>query len=222
MQLTSLAPGGSANVDIPIHVASVPVGAVVSGMDLYLYLYLPDGGRLRVSCGPVSAEVNGTGVARLVFGASDVPPAVVSGLGQVVYVPVTFTFLNTGDRPLRFAMGHYLPLLGYSASSTPAPVYHGIVPYGTPGNYVDRYVIPGNSMWSTRVVYRGVRSAFPFLICQQVTAQAVGSVAVQSMHDAVPVRSATVGLKELYQTLLRWLRLSGIDGFYPGDWMVVV
>ena len=218
---TTLNSGASVSYTIPFYTASIPVGASASEIEVYLYVALPDGGRLRITRGSVSVDTDRAGVVRLLLTGSDIPSGMSAAFGRSGYYMVSFTFTNIGSRTLRFCVPMYMPFIKYTSGSPPAPYYHGTVPRGTPGNYVDYYDMPGYSLWATRFNYRGIRTAFPFLTIGNGVAGCLASLEVDMMRNPVSVRPSGTTLRALYREFLRWVRLTGKDGVYMDTWVVI-
>lgn len=208
----TLSPGATVTHNLPLYTASIPAGATVSTLTLYIYVDLPDGGVLRVSFGSVSQDIDRTGYVKLVIPGASVPQTVKDGFENASYVMLPIGFQNVSSSTLRFCVMHYLPLLRYTSSDTPAPYYHGTDPYGSPGNYQDVYSMPGYVCWATRFSYRGVRTAFPFVVISQSLAQLYASTATQLLQPRLSVSGT--GVKTLYSQILRWMRMSRRDGVY--------
>lgn len=207
----TLAAGASGTYNIPLYTASIPSGATVSSLTLYLYVDLPDGGVLRVSFGGISQDLQKSGYVKLVIPGGSVPQAVKDGFEVSAYVMLPIAFQNVSSSPIRFCVMHYLPFLRYTSGDAPAPYYHGTDPYGTPGSYQDFYRMPAYVGWATRFSYRGIRTAFPFIIVSQSIAQLYASVATQLLQPRLQIAS---GVKGLYQQVMRWLRMARVDGVY--------
>lgn len=211
---TTLNAGASTGMTLVLYTASIPTGASVVDLTLYLYIHLPDGGTLRVSFGGVSADREGTGLVKLVVPGSSVPQSVKDGFGVNPYRPITIDFTNIGSQQLRFALMFYMPWLQYDSNGVPAPYYFGTDPYGSSGNYVDFYQKPGYVGWATRFSYRGVRTAFPFVVIGQSIAQLYASVATDMLQHKLRVQVGGSNLRLLYQQIMRWFRMARIDGVY--------
>jgi len=120
---------------------------------------------------------------------------------------------NLSSSSGRFAIPHYEALVNYRSSGIPNPYAHGTEP--EPGGYV----MPGDALWSTRFLYRGSRSAFPFMIASQCIGQSIGRTKVAMMLPPVRNRGAAGGgidFFDLICALNRLNRLLGIDGVIPG------
>jgi hypothetical protein len=204
------------SINVPLYTKSTaPINGLSDIDHLDLYLYVITDVPLRFTYGSVSEDVTKSGVVKMVIPGSALPSGIVPYFGNLTYsyymLPVSVTNLSSSSG--RFAIPHYEALVDYQSVGTPNPYAHGTDP--EPGGYV----MPGDALWSTRFLYRGSRSAFPFLIVSQCIGQSIGRTKVAMMLPPVRNRGADaggVGFLNLVWALNRLNRLLGIDGVIPG------
>ena len=205
------------SIEVPLYTRSA---ASISGLaDIYhlaLYLYVVTNVPLRFTCGPASEDIIKPGVVKMVIPGSALPSGIVPYFGSLThnsYYMLPVSVRNLSSSSGRFAIPHYEALVNYRSSGIPNPYAHGTDP--EPGGYV----MPGDALWSTRFLYRGSRSAFPFLIASQCIGQSIGRTKVAMMLPPVRNRGTDaggVGFVHLVWALNRLNRLLGIDGVIPG------
>jgi len=208
--------GQTLSINVPLYTKSTaPINGLSDIDHLDLYLYVITDVPLRFTYGSVSEDVIKSGVVKMVIPGSALPSGIVPYFGSLTYsyymLPVSVTSLSSSSG--RFAIPHYEALVDYQSVGTPNPYTHGTDP--DPGGYV----MPGDALWSTRFLYRGSRSAFPFLIVSQCIGQSLGRTKVAMMLPPVRNRGVDaggVGFLYLTWSLNRLNRLLGIDGVIPG------
>jgi len=208
--VVSLAVGASGTYSLDLYPASIPNGSIATRLDIYLYISLLAGEALRVTKDGSSQDITKSGVVS--FSLSTIPGALITAFGTNTKVPIAFQFQNIGNTAVQFNVPTYLAWLVYESENGPAPIYHGNTPYGTSGNYQDRYDIPNFGLWATRFLYRGPRSAFPPMNMVQFVSQAAGSVGVSVRPATVRVGNVGDGLKNLHREVMRCARQLGLDG----------
>jgi hypothetical protein len=207
---------GTLSINVPLYTKSTAPISGLSDIDhLDLYLYVITDVPLRFTYGSVSEDVIKSGVVKMVIPGSALPSGIVPYFGNLTYIyymlPVSVTNLSSSSG--RFAIPHYEALVDYQSGGKPNPYAHGTDP--DEGGYV----MPGDAIWSTRFLYRGSRSAFPFLIVSQCIGQSLGRTKVAMMLPPVRNRGAAgggIGFLNLIWALNRLNRLLGIDGVIPG------
>ena len=213
--------GGSQTLSINVVLytkTTAPINGLSNIDHLDLYLYVITDVPLRFTYGSVSEDVKKPGVVKMVIPGSALPSGIVPYFGNLTYgyymLPVSVRNLSSSSG--RFAIPHYEALVDYQSAGTPNPYAHGTDP--EPGGYV----MPGDALWSTRFLYRGSRSAFPFLIVSQCIGQSLARTEVAMMLPPVRNRGTRgndpvgVGFLYLMWALNRFNRLLGIDGVIPG------
>jgi len=208
--------GQTLSIEVPLYTKSTAPISGLSDIDhLDLYLYVTTNVPLRFTYGSVSEDVIKSGVVKMVIPGRALPSGIVPYFGDMTYIhymlPVSVTNLSSSSG--RFAIPHYEALVDYQSSGKPNPYAYGTDPEP------DGYVIPDDALWSTRFLYRGSRSAFPFLIFSQCIGQSLGRTEVMIMLPPVRNRGADdggVGFLHLTRALNRLNRLLGIDGVIPG------
>jgi hypothetical protein len=202
----TLAPGASGTFRMVLYTRSIPSGTSAASALVHLYLYVQTDGPVRFSFGSSQVDLTETGIAYLLIPGNQLPgiASYFGNFGGPAYYDVYITATNIGNAPVTFRIRHYQPFIDYTSLGVPNPVYHGTEP--------DSYNRPDAYFLATRFVYRGVRSAFPFMTMLQNTTQGLGTAMVSA--SIAPVQAS--GMKSLVSAILRRERMFFRDGVYGG------